>query len=153
MAADVGVIIAVDILESTASDIAWPYGATVIAGSLRNRTAVAKWVLMQQEHKGERLSLAVIAIGEPGSGGSIRFSVEDQLGAGAIIDALADLGVDYCSPEAAVACAAFASLRSAIGHLVSASASGKKLASAGLALQVTAAAEVDATDVVPMIRE
>jgi 2-phosphosulfolactate phosphatase len=103
------------------------HSATVIAGSLRNATAVAQWILTHQDETGNRLAIAIIAAGDRRDQGT-RVAVEDQLGAGAIIDALAAIGLDACSPEAAVTSAAFASLRRATKHLVTASASGRELA-------------------------
>ena len=55
------------------------------------------------------------------------FAVEDFLAAGAVIDALGDVGIDFVSPEAAVAGAAFAGLRNASLHLLSASVTGLSL--------------------------
>jgi 2-phosphosulfolactate phosphatase len=127
--------------------------AAVVAGAQRNRTAVAEWVLARQAEKGDRFSVAVIGCGEAREDGSIRFAVEDLLGAGAIVDALAGVGIDYCSPEAAAACAAFTSLRNAVGHLVSASASGKELIERGFVHDTELAAQVDVSTVVPVLRE
>ena len=87
------------------------------------------------------------------AGEGIRFAVEDQFGAGAIIDALAAVGIDYCSPEAAAASAAFTGLRNAMGHLVSASASGKELAEAGRVHEVELAAQVDGSHEVVVLQE
>jgi 2-phosphosulfolactate phosphatase len=125
---DADAIVWVDVL----GDAAPPSGAvpTVVAG-LRNRAAVAKWVLTQQGDKGDRFMVAIVAAGESWDDGSVRFAVEDLLAAGAIIDALADLGIDYCSPEAAAASAAFVGLRNATGHLIGASSSGRALSEAG----------------------
>jgi 2-phosphosulfolactate phosphatase len=114
---------------------------------------VAEWVLARQTEKGDRFAVAVIAAGETREDDSIRFAVEDLLGAGAIIDALAAVGIDYCSPEAAAACAAFTGLRGAVGHLLSASASGKELIEEGLTADIEYAAEVDSSTVVPVLRE
>ena len=99
-------------------------------GSLRNARAVARWALEQQGDKGDRFVVAVIAAGEEREDGSMRFALEDLLGAGAIVDALADVGIDYCSPEAAAAASAFTGLRNATGHLIGASASGRELVGA-----------------------
>lgn len=161
--ADADVIVVVDVLSSpSGSDVALGSGrestlsapgAVIVAGSLRNRTAVAEWVLARQAEKGDRFAVAVIAAGETREDGSIRFAVEDLLGAGAIIDALAALGIDYCSPEAAAACAAFTGLRGAVGHLLSASASGKELIEGGHTADIEFAAEVDSSPVVPVLRE
>ena len=102
-----------------------------MAASLRNRTAVAEWVLARQAEKGDRFRVAVIAAGDERADG-MRFAVEDLLGAGAVIDALAVVGIDYCSPEAAVATAAFGALKRATGHLISASVSGQEVLAMGL---------------------
>lgn len=155
IASDADVIVWVDVLGSPAESAveAWPAGVAVVAGSLRNRRAVADWVLARQELKRDRFSVAVIAAGERSSDADLRFAVEDMLGAGAIVDALADTGIDYSSPEAAAACAAFTGLRNAVGHLVSASGSGKALGRRGLADEVATAAHIDASSVVTVLRE
>ncbi|QYF72728.1 hypothetical protein [Cryobacterium sp. PAMC25264] len=60
--------------------------------------------------------------------------MEDQLVAGAVIDALAERGIDHCSPEAAAAAASFVGLKRAVQHLVKASETGQALvAAAGVA--------------------
>ena len=152
VAADVDVIVFVDVLSPTET-VEFPGPAAVVAGSLRNRTAVAEWVLERQAEKADRFTVAVIAAGEAREDGSIRFAVEDQLGAGAIVDALAVVWIDYCSPEAAAACAAFTSLRSAVGHLVSASASGKELFARDPATDFGAIAAIDTSTEVPILKE
>ena len=126
--------------------------ATVVVASLRNRTAVAEWALAQQGDKGDRFFIAIIAAGEQREDGSTRFAVEDLLGAGAVIDALADVGLDYCSPESAAAAAAFTGLRNATGHLVGASASGRELAGEGYRADIDLAIEIDASSTVPILR-
>lgn len=153
VAADVDVVVLVDVLSPATAPVIPDLRAVVIAGDLRNRTAVAEWVLARQAEKADRFTVAVIAAGEAREDGSIRFAVEDQLGAGAIVDALAVVGIDYCSPEAAAACAAFTSLRSAVGHLVSASASGKELIERGFVHETERAAEVDESTAVPVLKE
>lgn len=109
-----------------ASDEA-PDARAVVGGSIENSAAVAAWVLDRQAETGDRFTVAVIAAGGLREDGSIRFAVEDLLGAGAVIDALAAVGIDYCSPEAAAACAAYTSLRRAAAHLISASETGVQL--------------------------
>ena len=159
---DVDVIVVVDVLPAVADPSReWAIvprlvpapNTSIIVGSLRNRTAVAEWVLARQVEKAGRFTVAVIAVGVAHEGGGMRFTVEDQLGAGAIIDALAAVGIDYYSPEAAAACAAFTGLRNAVGHVVSASASGKELAEAGRAGDVESASEVDASAEVVVLEE
>jgi 2-phosphosulfolactate phosphatase len=119
--------------------------AGVVAGSIENRRALAAWALDRQGDRGDRFTIAVIAAGEPRDDGSLRFAVEDLLAAGAVIDALADAGIDYCSPEAAAAAAAYTGLRTATSHLISASASGRALGRPHVAL--------DAVDEVRVLRE
>jgi 2-phosphosulfolactate phosphatase len=125
--------------------------AQVVGACLRNRTAVASWVLDRQAEKGDRFRVAIIAAGSARAEGPVRFAVEDLLAAGAIVDALAEVGIDYCSPEAAVASAAFTTLRRATGHLISASGSGQELiAGAGRAL-VDTASDIDVSRIVPVL--
>jgi 2-phosphosulfolactate phosphatase len=127
--------------------------SSVVAGSLRNRRAVAAWALERQGDLGDRFTVAVVAAGERRDDGSMRFAVEDLLGAGALIDALADVGIDYCSPEAAAAAAAFTGLRNATGHLIGASASGRELAERGFRADVDLAIELDVSSQVPVLGE
>lgn len=128
----------------------------VMLGCLRNASAVAAGVLAVQKERGARTSIAVIAGGEKetrGAGSPVRFAVEDLLGAGAVIAALSDLGIDHSSPDAAVAGEGFRSLRGAVGHLLSASGSGRELAERGMSADVAAAAALDASSVVPVLRD
>jgi 2-phosphosulfolactate phosphatase len=94
---------------------------SILAAGTGAASAVANWVLAQQVARSRRLTVAVIAAG--GSQGG--FTVDGLLAAGAIIDALADAGLDYISPEAASAVAAFMGLKSAHDHLLSASVAGQ----------------------------
>jgi 2-phosphosulfolactate phosphatase len=126
----------------------------VLAASLRNRTAVAERILALQEQRGERTIVAIIAAGEPADAdGGTRFTIEDQLTAGAVVDALVSLGIDHTSPEAAVASAAFEGLRHAAVHLIGASGSGAALTAAGLRAEMRLATERDITTVVPEWRD
>lgn len=104
-----------------------PSRAGVVAGSIATAAAVARWCLARQEELGGRLRIAVVAAGEPESDGSLRFAVEDLLGAGAVIDAIAEVGIDHQSPEAAAAAAAYTGLQRATRHLVAASVSSRRL--------------------------
>lgn len=125
---------------------------TVLAASLRNRSATARRILELQEQRGRRLFVAVVAAGERGADGA-RFAIEDQLVAGAVVDALVALGIDHTSPEAAVACAAYEGLRQASTHLIGASGSGAELAAAGFRDDVRLATQRDATELVPELRD
>ena len=146
------VVIWVDVL-GTGTDEPIESEVPVLRASLRNRRAIAERVLAQQGDKGERFMVAIVAAGERWDDGSPRFAVEDLLAAGAIIDALADLGIDYCSPEAAAASAAFTGLRNATGHLIGASASGRTLAAAGRRAEIDAAIELDISSEVAGVGE
>lgn len=131
-------------------------GALVVLGSLRNASAVARFIRDEQERRTARTSVAVIAAGEltgREASAALRFAVEDQLGAGAVVDALSALGIDHTSPEAAVACEAFRGLRGAARHLLTASGSGQELIEIGRRDEVLAAAEVDEVDAVPVLRD
>ncbi len=138
-------------------------GAVVMLGALRNPAAVAAAVLAVQEQRAARTSIAVIACGELSSrepGSPLRFAVEDLLGAGAVVAALTDIGIDHSSPEAAAAGEAFRALRGASRHLLAASASGRELSlrqaqgqSTEPRDEVAAAAAVDAASVVPVLRD
>ncbi|MCP2638017.1 2-phosphosulfolactate phosphatase [Microbacterium sp. HD4P20] len=123
--------------------------AVVMLGCLRNASAVARAILAEQQRRGDRTSIAVIAAGELAGrepSAPLRFAVEDQLGAGAIIDALGALGVDHTSPEAAAACESFRGLRGAMRHLLTASGSGQELIERGARHEVLSAAAVDAAE-------
>lgn len=130
--------------------------AVVLLGCLRNASAVAAAILAEQTARAGRTSIAIIAGGELVSrapGASVRFAVEDLLGAGAIVDALTARGIDHTSPEAAAAGEAFSGLRGALRHLLTASGSGQELIDAGRRDEVLAAAAVDEASVVPVLRE
>lgn len=136
----------------------------VLLGSIRNAAATARAVRTIQERRAARTSVAIIAAGERTADGGLRFAVEDQLGAGAVIASLVDLGIDHTSPEAATAAESLRSLRRAIRHLLTASGSGRELAedvaptekmtAAGIRpVTVVEAAELDAVDAVPVLRD
>ncbi len=128
----------------------------VLAAALRNRTAVAERILALQEERGYRMIVAIIAAGDRADDrtpGDLRFAIEDQLAAGAVVDALIGLGIDHTSPEAAVACAAFEGLRHAATHLIGASGSAVELVGRGLRADVRFATERDVSRSVPELRD
>ncbi|WP_345761966.1 2-phosphosulfolactate phosphatase [Diaminobutyricibacter sp. McL0608] len=128
-------------------------GAAIIEGGLTNATATARWILDEQVRLGRRAMVSIIAAGEPRSGGGTRFAVEDLLAAGAVIDALGVLGIDYTSPEAAAACASFTGLRGAVAHLLTASASGQAVLAAGSdRATIAAAGRLDTVETVTVLR-
>lgn len=126
--------------------------SVVLLGCLRNARAVADAVRAEQLRRGARASVAVIAVGDGGRGAPTRFAVEDLLGAGAVIDALANVGIDHSSPEAAAACEAFRGLRGALRHMLTASGSGQEMLARGLVDAVRDAAALDTTGAVPRLR-
>lgn len=127
-------------------------GAHVVVGGVRNAAAVAEHILEVQRARGERTSIALLPVGSSEAAAS-RFAVEDLLGAGAVIAALGDLGIDHGSPDAAVAGEGFRALRGATKHLLTASGTGRALADQGRRDEVLAAAARDAASLVPVLRD
>ncbi|MFJ4224214.1 2-phosphosulfolactate phosphatase [Microbacterium sp. NPDC089695] len=138
--------------------------AVVLIGGIRNASAVASAITTIQERRQARTSVAVIAAGESDADGILRFAVEDHLGAGAVIDALTTRGIDHTAPDAAVAAEGFRALRRALRHMVSASGSAREIADGVPATErmsaagvtpttATDAAQLDAVDVVPVLRD
>lgn len=124
--------------------------ATVVAGCLRNASAVADWVagrLAPAE------SVVVIAAGERWPDGTLRPAVEDLWGAGAVVAGLLERGVAEASPEARVAAAAFRAVRPRLAEDLIGCASGQELVAAGFADDVRIAAELDASAIVPVLSD
>ena len=133
---DADIVIWIDVLTTEPRSL----GVEVTcAANLNDRTAMATWIFEEQVRRGQRTSIAIIAAGLPDGG----FAVEDFLAAGALIDALATVGIDFCSPEAAAAAAAFSSLSGAVGHLITASVTGRELVADGKRDVVVAAGKID----------
>jgi len=103
-----------------------PGGVELMPATLEEAEEVATAALRRQTELGGRCVIAVVAAGAARADGSLRFAVEDLLAAGAIVDALADVGIDHQSPEAAAAASAYAGLKNATRHLISASASSRE---------------------------
>jgi len=148
-AADAHLLVWVDVLPATAAQddrerrralrtvtAQLPDGPEVVLGHLGNAAAVAERVTRLQAGRGDRCIVAIVAAGRhhaPGDDAAEAageaadvpdapdFAVEDLLAAGAVVDALVEVGIDHTSPEAAAACAAYTGLRRAVKHLVSAS--------------------------------
>jgi len=125
-------------------------GAIVVAGCLRNARAVAAW-LVPQLASGR--SVAVIAAGERwGEDDSLRPALEDHLGAGAIVAALAALGYgDRMSPEARAAGELFEAGRPSLLERMHECVGGRELTSKGFAADVDVAAALDASTTVPVL--
>ncbi len=87
----------------------------VLLGSYFDAFAVADWVANYQLEKQRRVVVLLVC------SDAETHNVADELAAGAIIERLAQKGLDAMSPEAAVANAAFIQLRNAAAHLIAAS--------------------------------
>ncbi|WP_431218762.1 2-phosphosulfolactate phosphatase [Leifsonia xyli] len=151
--ANADVIVWVDALpEPSAGAPEFDGDGAVLAADLTSAQAAARWILAEQVRLGRRAMVAVVAAGAPAAA-SHRFAVEDLLAAGAVVDALAAAGIDYSSPEAAAACAAFTGLRGAVAHLLTASVAGQKRIAAGASpADVAAAGRLGASDAVTVLR-
>ncbi|MDR6971530.1 2-phosphosulfolactate phosphatase [Leifsonia shinshuensis] len=155
IASDADVIVLVDALPPIGGGAALdaPGDAAVLTAGLTDAEAVASWILAEQVWLGRRAMIALVAVGESAHDGSPRFAVEDLLAAGAVVDALAALGIDYASPEAAAACAAFTGLRGAVAHMLTASVTGQERIAAGASpAEVAAAGRVGSSDAVTVLR-
>jgi hypothetical protein len=121
------IVVWVDALPTPAPDpTSIAHDGSLILGSVGSREQIAAWILAKQVELGDRAYVAVVAAGGPDG----RFAVEDLLAAGAVIDAIAEAGIDYISPEAAAAVGAFTALRNATAHVLSASVTGQELIAA-----------------------
>jgi 2-phosphosulfolactate phosphatase len=125
------------------SAIAAAAQGVVVAASLRNAGAVAAWM-------NARGPLTVVAAGERWPDGSLRPALEDLLGAGALLAALAGLGDRDESPEAAAARRAYESSPS-VADEIWRCASGAELIAEGFSDDVAVAVETDASSVVPVL--
>lgn len=122
----------------------------VLAGCLRNRSAVAEHLAGIVRDGG---AVAVIAAGESWPDGALRPGVEDLLGAGAILNTLAELvGAHHLSVEAAAAAAVARELGTAgLPEVLEACASGRELIGRGAAEDVRIAGETDTSSLVPQL--
>ena len=130
---------------STLTVIATEHDCTVVAGCLRNASAIGRFC---SEVDGP---IAVIAGGEQwgdDSGGSLRPAFEDLMGAGAI---LAAINGKRHSPEALAAIGAFSACHASLETLLAECASGRELAERGFPEDVTIAAALDVSNHVPVL--
>jgi 2-phosphosulfolactate phosphatase len=116
-------------------------GVRVVAGCLRNAAAVAAWA---NEAGGP---VTVVACGEQWPDGSLRPSLEDLLGAGAILAAM----TGSPSPEARAAIAAFHDAAPGLAEVLSECASGRELAGKGRRADVAYAAGLNVSTTVPVL--
>jgi len=121
-------------------------GTAVLAGCLRNASAVAAAASAIAEDR----PIGVIAGGErwrPQQ--TLRPSIEDYLGAGAI--AAAVTGRAATSSEATLAAVSYRAVEDRIPALLAESVSGRELIAAGVPEDVKLATDVDASTVVPVL--
>jgi 2-phosphosulfolactate phosphatase len=141
-----------DIPPGTRLVLPSPNGATLtlatghiptLAGCLRNCRAVAEAAM----HCGRRI--AVIPAGEQWSeDGSLRFALEDWLGAGAIMAHLRG----SLSPEARAAVAGYHAASDNLLDSIERCGSGQELCARGFARDIALAAQVDVDDCAPVLR-
>lgn len=125
-------------------------GSAVAVGCLRNARAVGEWLSAQL---GEGRSVAVIAAGERWSADdSLRPALEDHLGAGAVLSSLLATGHgERMSPEARVAAEVFDAGASRLEERLRHCVGGRELARIGFDADVSVAAALDASTVVPVL--
>ena len=128
---------------STCAAVAKATGATVVAACLRNASAVAKWVTSRHG------SVSVVACGERWPDGSLRPALEDLLGAGAVLSGLPDAQ----SPDARAAVSAWLEASATMDTTLLECPSGRELLERGRLEDVRYAAQVDVSEVVPVLRE
>ncbi|MCX2180341.1 2-phosphosulfolactate phosphatase [Streptomyces sp. SKN60] len=123
-------------------------GATVVAASLRNAGAVARWL---GARSGSGAGVAVIASGERWPDGSLRPALEDLLGAGAVLAALQEKAAGPAlTPEATAAATLWTATKDPVAALHGC-ASGRELYEYGYPQDVEVAAEIDASTAVPVL--
>jgi 2-phosphosulfolactate phosphatase len=144
---------------STISHLLADVGARVLAASLRNRGAVARWIVTQLvAARGRPAAVVVVPAGERWPDGSLRPAVEDLWGAGAVISSLVgrlehQAGPLLLSPEATAAIAAWRAVEGDVGTALSMTASGRELVEQGWPDDVAIAAELDTSTAVPVLRD
>jgi hypothetical protein len=106
---------ALNLPEFTPELTDFPSSASVIECDLQSSFAAANWAFDKQLQLGTRLLIAVLCADSSG------VSVPDFLAAGAVIERLAQLGLDALSPEAAVLNASYLKLSPVMSNLISAS--------------------------------
>ncbi len=123
-----------------------PTGTRVVAGCLRNASAVRRFLAARG------CSIAVIAAGErwPGAAVGIRPCLEDLLGAGAILSGLPQ---NEFSPEALAAVASYQRFESNLPEVLMNCVGGRELSAWGYQDDVRMAAAFDADPAVPVLTD
>lgn len=127
-------------------------GARVAVGCLRNASAAAA---LASRFLAQRASVLLVAAGERWEAdASLRPALEDHLGAGAIAQVLRELGHAHAlSPEAAAAADLFTATRPALAATLRSCVGGRELTERGFADDVEVAGALDASAVVPVLRQ
>jgi 2-phosphosulfolactate phosphatase len=115
-------------------------GAHVVAGSLRNASAVAAWTSKFE-------TAAVVPAGERWPNRLLRPALEDMIGAGAIIQAMDSRK----SPEAMAAVAAYDAAEADLRNELEACSYGRQLIERGFPGDVELAVELNACSTVPIL--
>lgn len=125
-------------------------GAIVMLGCLRNATAAAGRLASELDRGN---TVVVVAAGERWArDGSLRPALEDHLGAGAVLSALARLGHGGAlSPEASAAVATFRAAESHLLEWMTDCVSGRELIDRGFGSDVEVASALDASRTVPVL--
>jgi 2-phosphosulfolactate phosphatase len=120
-----------------------PGNITVLAGCLRNAAAVARIA----RHVAAEQPIGLIPAGELWPDGTLRFAIEDLLGAGAILDQLDSA----TTPEAELAREAYRTAGTGLARLVRLSVSGRELIDGGFPGDVDLALEQNVSTAVPIL--
>ncbi len=128
---------------STCAVLEGQTGAVVYAACLRNATAVGKWVTKHHE------SATVIACGERWPDGSLRPSLEDHLGAAAVLSTLRGTR----SPEAEGAIHLWEGFRSNVQETIANCVSGREAIARGWSKDLEFACQVDTSQAVPSLTD
>lgn len=129
---------------STCTVIAQDLGVRVLAGCLRNATAIASYIRCAYPSA----VISLIACGEQWPNGTLRPAVEDLIGAGAI---LSQLDQTELSPESKIAVGAYEQVNGDLPTLVERCSSGRELMAKGFEEDVTMAGQLDVSRAVPIL--
>jgi len=126
-------------------------GVTVLAGCLRNASAIVKAALAVAAGA----PIGLIPAGERWdvtTGGPLRPGIEDLLGAGAIAAALLATDATDASSEVRLAAMAFLSAVAELSSLLEGCSSGRELIAAGHRADIELATELERSTAVPLLR-
>lgn len=137
---------------STITTLLASTGASVVAGCLRNASAVSGRLATLMARGA---SVAIVAAGERWQDDeSLRPALEDHLGAGAILSALSALGHGSAmSPEASSAADLFDAVRPRLDRAVRDCVSARELHARGFGSDVEVAASLDVSRAVPVLTD